>query len=463
MSFNVIDYLYTTVKIFPDVCFYRNDPVYFSYNDFFQKVKSLAEVYSHITNSTVMIAPREKNAELYVLLAAMWSNGNTVVPLSDEWDEATIEYVTQTSFATYMFLSNGTPVEINKNLDIAHLGYKNYAYILYTSGSTGKPKGVAITHESLKHYIDSMAEYLGLSYGIERLTNTFSPTFDLFFHDLLLAWKSASSVTPINARYIGKVFKLISKNSITYWFSVPTLAQLVLSLHKDSQDACIKASLFCGEPLQSSTAKGWGKIFGEHDMYNLYGPTEATIACMISKVTEVDSINLGQPIGKMKHKILPYSSESFSLLVTGPQLFSGYITPDIESEYPLFYDIGGEKYYDTGDLVQLIDNKIYYLSRKNRETKIMGRRVDIKSIEDELRLINNDQMIFVVPYYDKVTQSNTGVCLFYSGLSDIESLNINISSTFCKIKKRTKMDSIPTLSSGKTDYKRLNQWALENL
>ncbi|AWK42166.1 AMP-binding protein [Photorhabdus laumondii subsp. laumondii] len=457
MSFNVIEYLYYSSNNFSQSIFYRDHPIEITYGEFLSKVVYFSDYFSEVIEKVVAIDIERKDINMYSVFSAMWKNKNTIVPLISDWDDEYKERIINAVKAD---------IRLNQDLSVYHIKHKvdrndsviipaKTAYILFTSGSTGLPKGVPITHLALKHYIDNIYEELEIEKGIERLTNTFSPAFDLFYHDLFLSWKSASSITPVETKKIGQLLNKVENNKLTYWFSVPTLAQMLISLKpKSHQLSSLKVSLFCGELLRKHVVTSWAQISNCQKIFNLYGPTETTIACMISDVGIEGPPSLGRALGDMSYKTEHLSGNLYKLLLSGPQIFNGYIGTSKNS----FVKIDGKVYYDTGDLVTILDGEVYFEGRIDRQTKIMGHRVDLQGLEEQLRVKNNNPLVFVVLYYDKNIDCNTGITIFYQPKNEGEIFdcgfikNVKVKGIFC-------IESVPTLISGKVNYKKLELWA----
>ena len=289
-------------------------------------------------------------------------------------------------------------------IQLPEISPDDLAYLLFTSGSTGKPKGVPIAHANVRAFLNfSLARY-SLT-PEDRLTQTFDQTFDLSIFDLFMAWESGASFHSMHPFELLAPIKFVNRRRITVWFSVPSVAGLLLK-----QDALkagsmpdLRWSLFCGEGLPRVIAEAWQAAAPQSTVENLYGPTELTVACAAYRWDPVKSpsecVNDLVPIGEVFPSlssivINDYLSdvpvgEVGELCITGPQMFQGYWrAPELsagcflEREEPRGTKV---KYYRTGDLVSRHDERYAYLGREDTRIKMCGYRIELGEIEAILR------------------------------------------------------------------------------
>jgi amino acid adenylation domain-containing protein len=280
------------------------------------------------------------------------------------------------------------------------------AYLLFTSGSTGKPKGVPISHANVAHFLDVNLARYSLS-PEDRLSQTFQQTFDLSVFDLFMAWGSGACLTVPEPIDLVSPFDYVARNDVTVWFSVPSLATLLVRkglLGRGSLPS-LRWSLFCGEALPVATARAWQAAAPDSILENLYGPTECTIACTAYRWSgarsEAESINGLVPIG------LPWDGVSAlvgdgsvadaapgatgELAIGGRQTFAGYWHAPEITERALFTRSGGlddrpQTFYRTGDRVTVLPSgALAFLGRLDHQVKVLGHRVELGDVEAALR------------------------------------------------------------------------------
>lgn len=275
------------------------------------------------------------------------------------------------------------------------------AYILFTSGSTGTPKGVPITHRNAAHFLrHNLERYLITS--SDRLSQTFDHTFDLAMFDLFMAWWSGAAVCVMSSIEALAPSHYIAQKGITIWFSVPSMARLLLKGRQLGPGSFfnLRLSLFCGEPLTRVVAESWAAAAPNSVLENVYGPTELTIACATyrwdPRRSPAECFNDIVPIGNIYHDLahiivgadaLPVAiGEVGELCVDGPQRFAGYLDDPLSTANAFLTLAGGRKYYRTGDLVFVnTSGDLCYVGRKDTQVKVNGFRIELSEIEGEIR------------------------------------------------------------------------------
>ena len=145
-------------------------------------------------------------------------------------------------------------------------------------------------------------------------------------------------------------------------------------------------------------------------MINVYGPTECTCICSAYKITKFDfqktEMTKFAPLGNKLienffFKIVNSKNQevnlgnSGELLIGGPNVGCGYFGNKIETDKKFIQNPSQSNYRDimylSGDIVKQ-DKKtkyIYFLSRKDRQIKFMGHRIELDEIELAINKIKN--------------------------------------------------------------------------
>jgi amino acid adenylation domain-containing protein len=275
------------------------------------------------------------------------------------------------------------------------------AYLLFTSGSTGVPKGVAVSHASVRAFLDAVAQRYDFTED-DRFSQTFNLTFDLSVFDMFAAWDCGACVCCPNDKSLLNPAEFIRRSEITVWFSVPSIALFMSRLRalKPASFPTLRWSLFCGEALPVALAREWSEAAPNSVIENLYGPTEATIACtshrwdsrQSSDQFELGLVPIGHPLGAMLTLVMgddrreARPGEPGELLLSGPQVVEGYWN-DEEATGRAFVSIDGRSYYRTGDRVRrpTADGPLHYLGRLDNQIKILGHRVELGEVEAAIR------------------------------------------------------------------------------
>jgi acyl-coenzyme A synthetase/AMP-(fatty) acid ligase len=246
-------------------------------------------------------------------------------------------------------------------------------YCLFTSGTTGKPKGILVSQWNLRAYLDGISEFIPEYSKAANISAVFSPLFDLFYHDLLLAFSFGLSLQIPTPRERMTMSDYAVNRPIDIWFSTPTLAANILAALErapasNTSKPSIPISLFCGERLGAGLALDWASKTGGA-IINVYGPTETTIACTGERLAmDVLEPNTDVSIGKAFGGNLTEISDRGTLVVRGPQVarYLNVIQPD---------------FFDTKDLVADHEGKLYFLGRADGQLKIKGMRIEKEELE----------------------------------------------------------------------------------
>lgn len=310
---------------------------------------------------------------------------------------------------------------VHENISAAQ-GSHDSVYILFTSGSTGKPKGVPISKSNLDSFLQFAQHKFNVGPEV-RLSQTFDLSFDLSMFDMFMAWKNGACLCPLSSVDLLNPADFIVENRITVWFSVPSVAMLMMKRGRNdnAKMPSLRLSLFCGEALPVKIVEYWKNIAPDSRVVNLYGPTELTIACSYFECAEnylsFASANSIVPLGQIfdGHSFVVLGvdgakvkeAETGELCVSGPQRFSGYLDSTFNTK--AFVRIDGNIFYRTGDLVRQTEHGFEFMGRNDRQMKIRGHRIEPAEIENAIR--GCEGVIFAVVKQD----TNGDLCAFVFG------------------------------------------------
>jgi len=339
------------------------------------------------------------------------------------------------------------------------------AYILFTSGSTGAPKGVPISYDNLLTFIDGMMATIPYPEG-SICSQVCELSFDVSVHEIFAALFSGAALCPVRQIDLFNPGQFIEKNAISVWISVPSLARVILKNQDRAPHSLdsIKLSIFNGEPLMASTAKGWQAATPKAALWNTYGPTECTVAVTTQPWTdrddlsEIDVVTIGSPLPQCRIAVLNEDGviipleegrqeDVGELLLQTPQRFLGYLDPELTKP---FVFSGGEIYYKTGDKALLRDGRIFHLGRLDHQVKIGGHRIELMEVEHQLRNCLRLKTLAVVAH-PKVQPNE--LVVFIEGEGDPPRLSSDtVELPKYMIPKRTIMlEKFPSTTHGKLD------------
>jgi amino acid adenylation domain-containing protein len=290
------------------------------------------------------------------------------------------------------------------------------AYIIFTSGTTGLPKGVVISAGSLASYLAQARPWTGLG-PEDRVAEAHDLTFDLSVHNLFLTLESGAALHVMSALELSAPQHFIRSHGITAWMSVPTIVNMMRAAGslKPGLFETIRLSIFCGEPLPGATVEAWAVAAPNSAIENIYGPTECTVVMLRQSVGAEMPLTpgrgvvaIGAPFSDGKIAILgpdlqPVAAgEPGEIALGGPQVGIGYFTSP-EQTADRFREIGGERWYLTGDLGMCDAEGIYHhLGRTDNQVKVKGNRIELEEVEAHLRLAADSTVVAVVawPFVD---------------------------------------------------------------
>ena len=296
------------------------------------------------------------------------------------------------------------------------------AYILYTSGSTGTPKGVMISHRNSLTFVNWAAQCVNLT-ADDRVSSHAPLHFDLSIFDIFSSCRAGATIVLVpegSATFPVQLTKLIERQRITVWYSVPSvLTLLVLYGNLAAYDlSCLRTIIFAGEVFPVKYLRRLMTILPQARYLNWYGPTETNV-CTSYEVPPLDPERTAPiPIGKACANTEVFAvndagekvtepGESGELYVCGPSLMQGYWGhPEKTAEVlmrnpfqPHFYEL----VYKTGDIVTLdADGNCVYLGRQDGMIKTRGYRVELGEIEAVLYGHPAIKEVAVLPVPDEI-------------------------------------------------------------
>lgn len=350
------------------------------------------------------------------------------------------------------------------------------AYILYTSGSTGTPKGVMISHRNSLTFVNWAADYVGLTAN-DRVSSHAPLHFDLSIFDIFSSCGAGATIILVpegGATFPVQLAKLIERERITVWYSVPSvLTLLVLYGNLAAHDlSCLHTIIFAGEVFPVKYLRQLMTALPQARYLNWYGPTETNVCTSYEVVSLDPERSTPVPIGKAcaNTEVFAVNSaeakvtvpgESGELYVRGPSLMQGYWGYPEKTAQRLirnpFQPHFSELMYKTGDIVSLdTDGNYLYLGREDGMIKTRGYRVELGEIETVLYAHPAIKEIAVLPVPDEVLGNRLRAVI---GLYEGVTLTREEVLSFCNQQLPHYMvpdviefrETLPKTSTGKTD------------
>lgn len=345
------------------------------------------------------------------------------------------------------------------------------AYLLFTSGSTGVPKGVMVAHRNATSFCQWAADAYGVTEH-DRFSQMFEMTFDLSVFDMFVAWERGACVCAASRADTLTPARYVQRSGVTVWFSVPSTGLLMkkLGMLEPGLYPDLRLSLFCGEALPAELVDAWARAAPNSTIENLYGPTELTVACTRYRWDPERSpsqcdrgiVPIGQPFNDMQVLVADEQmgevapGEVGELLMTGPQLASGYLDDTVRTEAAFVRPPGRKAvYYRTGDRVRrpTPGEPLIYRGRMDDQIKIHGYRVELGEIEAVLRHEAKTDVAVAIGWPPSASGADS-IVAFLAGEHDTEALRARIATKLPSYMVPRTIHLVPTVprsANGKVD------------
>lgn len=345
------------------------------------------------------------------------------------------------------------------------------AVFLFTSGSESMPKTVPLTHENLIVNVRDGLEVLQAERTDALLG--FLPPFHSFgmTGNLLLPYlagiKCVRYADPTDSRGL---MQTIQAYQPTMLFSTPTFLGYILSAAGDEKLGSLRRIVTGAEKCPESVFANCARLAPDAVILEGYGITECSPVVAANLVGNTKTGSVGKPVSHVETCIIDVDSgqrvtqgETGMLLVAGQSIFSGYYKHDGPSP---FVEVEGRKWYKTGDLVsQDEDGFLHFQGRLKRFLKAGGEMISLPALEEPLaKAFPADEDGPKVAVEGLETEDGRHIVLFTTedvSLRDASDILIEAGLRgVMRLDEVRKVDSIPVLGTGKTDYKQLRAQVL---
>ena len=298
------------------------------------------------------------------------------------------------------------------------------AYVIFTSGTTGAPKGVMIAAGSVRHYVQTIVQRLGLR-ASDRALETCDISFDFSVHNMFATWQAGAALHILPANLVMNAVKFARTAQLTVWNSVPSLVGLLQQIKVLQPGGLpdLRISVFGGEALPESAARLWQEVATNTETVNLYGPTEATVFCLAQTYTRDAPItagrafvSIGTALGGSQAMVVDAMGQAVAdgtpgeLAIAGVQLAQGYLgQAQLTAEkFPVWH---GKRWYRTGDSALKDTSGVFHcLGRIDNQIKVSGYRIELEEIDAALRRVCGRDLVGAVawPVVDGVAKGIVG-------------------------------------------------------
>ncbi|MDD5676503.1 MAG: AMP-binding protein [Kiritimatiellae bacterium] len=341
------------------------------------------------------------------------------------------------------------------------------AVVLFTSGSESLPKAVPLTHANLLANMRDCLSVIRLN-ASDRFMGILPP-FHSFGINVTLAFSLCGGIPTVYhpaPTEGGLLARLIEAYQVTVLAGTPTFLNGILraaSGHAlETLRLVVSGAEKCPAAVHAALAqKAHGAIIWEG-----YGITECSPVVSINDGGAPGTI--GKILPSLHHAIVhPETGRQVApgqtgmLLLRGPSIFGGYLNYDGPSP---FVEREGESWYRTGDLVSEDEHGVLtFIGRLKRFVKLGGEMISLPAIEEVLIRNFGDAAAEGPILAVEATPSDTApeLVLFTVQPMAREAANQVIReaglSPLHNIRAVRVVAAIPTLGTGKTDYRALKK------
>jgi len=342
------------------------------------------------------------------------------------------------------------------------------AVVLFTSGSESTPKAVPLSHGNLiSNARDALAVVKPKS--TDAMLGFLPP-----FHSFGLLGNIIATVLggirvvhhpdPTDAR--GLVHMTVTYGA-TMLVTTPTFLGYMLALARPEDLRTLRLIITGAEKCPDALFDKALHMVPQLKILEGYGITECSPIVSGNRPDRIKRGTVGTPMDQLDvcvvdpdtHQPLPPNTTGM-LLVHGPSVFHGYLNYDGPAP---FLELDGRRWYVTGDLVQLDEERyIYFRGRLKRFLKAGGEMISLPALEEPFNQLyppteqgpqvavegveTRDGRLIVLFAVPEITLRQANAALTQAGFRGV-----------MRIDEVMRVDNIPVLGTGKTDYKVLRR------
>lgn len=346
------------------------------------------------------------------------------------------------------------------------------AVFLFTSGSESSPKTVPLTHDNLLANVAAGLEVLEADADDSLLG--FLPPFHSFgltgnvLLPVVAGIRSVRHADPTDAR--GLV-RLIESYRPTMLFTTPTFLGYILAACSADELTSLRKIITGAERCPESTFAACRRLAPSAVILEGYGITECSPVVAANRIGRVKVGSIGAPVQHVEtivvdpdtHQPLAEGATGM-LLVRGRSIFKGYHRHNGPSP---FVEVLGRSWYRTGDLVSAdTDGSFTFRGRLKRFLKAAGEMISLPALEE--------------PFQKRFPPDENGPRVAVEGIETPDGRHVVLFTTFdlslrdaaevlladglrgvMRLDEVRRIERIPVLGTGKTDYTSLRRLVTE--
>lgn len=332
--------------------------------------------------------------------------------------------------------------------------------VLFTSGSFGAPRGVVLTQANLVSNARQIAAHIALDpswvfFNPLPVFHCFGLTAGVIL-PIMTGMKAFQYPSPLHAKQIPPLIKDVGGSVL---LATDTFVNQYARAAESDELSGLKFIVCGAEKVRDETHNIIAEKFGGVPVLEGYGATEASPVIAVNKPEDNRRGTVGGLLPGQEWKIEPVEGipEGGKLLVRGPNIMAGYLREDGGVDAP----DGG--WHDTGDVVTVTDDLwITIKGRVKRFAKIGGEMVSLTAAEDLASAVWPDGRHAVISLPDK-KKGEKLILVTDCQSAAVTSLVAHAQSIgapeLAVPRKILKVQEVPVLGSGKTDYVAIQRMA----
>ncbi|HTL29980.1 MAG TPA: AMP-binding protein [Tepidisphaeraceae bacterium] len=267
-----------------------------------------------------------------------------------------------------------------------------------TGGTTGTLKLVQLSHKNLIANAAQVAVWMGSRIGQERHLAVL-PMFHVYglTTELLTSVYTGASMVMATRFAPRETVELIRKHHPTLLLLVPAICHALSdALEREEKPAPFEGVRLCvsgAAPLSRDVAERFTRICGV-PVVEGYGLTEAGPVTHVNLPGNPRMGTIGLPLPDTRVRVVDLENgttdvargETGEMLISGPQVMSGYFANPKETEKALSTDEHGVTWLHTGDVVRVDGDGFFYVADRKKDMIIRsGMKVYPLKVETALR------------------------------------------------------------------------------
>ncbi len=364
------------------------------------------------------------------------------------------------------------------------VGIEQPAAILFSSGSEGEPKGVVLSQRNIMGNIRQVSDVLDTrEEDVIMATLPLFHAFGLTVTGLLPLVEGIPAICHPDPTDVLNIAHGIGKYQATVFCATSTFLRLFIRNRRihPLMLASLRVVVAGAERLSPEVRDNFKLKFNK-EIYEGYGTTETTPVASVNIPDRIDPRDwqvqeggrpgtVGMPLPGSSFRIVdPESLETLPagedglILIGGTQVMLGYLD-DPQKTAEVIVELDGKRWYKTGDKGHLdADGFLTIVDRYSRFAKIGGEMISLGAIEEAIgKLLPEEVEILTTAVPDG--KKGEKVALLVAGEILLDELRQRIEQSglipLMRPAEIIPVDAIPKLGSGKSDYKRAREMALQ--